>query len=175
MLQKIFKQKGFTIIELMVCVSVISIGLIGVLSLVTQNIQAQSINKNSLIAAQLSQEGIELVRNIRDKNWLTSGYSWKHGAGIGTDSDIIQDGSYIIDYLTTINQDVNAIDDDRAKFYLNSNGYYTHTSTASSTVFSRLISVSDNGDYVDIKSAVNWKEHGNNHSYVAEVYLYDWN
>ncbi|MEK7203409.1 MAG: prepilin-type N-terminal cleavage/methylation domain-containing protein [Patescibacteria group bacterium] len=160
------KQKGFTIIELMVCILIITIGLIGVLSLVVLNIQAQSINKNALIASQLAQEGVELVRNARDNNWLRNIY-WK--------TNVVNDGTYTIDYLATINQDVNSISESDAKLYLDEDGYYTHTVTASTTVFSRLISVADKTNYLDITSAVRWKERNNYYNYVAEVYLYDWN
>lgn len=163
--------KGFSLIELMVCVLIISIGLIGVLSLVMQNIQAQSINKNALIASQLAQEGIELVRNVRDSNWLITDNDW--------DEDIVSDGSYAIDYRGR-DYIINTSESVGEKLYINTNGYYTHDSVGnSSTIFSRLISVNkveitSTSTYLDIKSTVQWKERGSDHNYVAEVYLYDW-
>jgi prepilin-type N-terminal cleavage/methylation domain-containing protein len=71
-------RQGFTLIEMLVVVFVVGMGLIGALSFFSLNIGNQAENKNELIAAGLAQEGVELVRNIRDYN-LLNGYSWDQG------------------------------------------------------------------------------------------------
>ena len=78
------KQSGFSILEIIVIVFIVSLGLLGILSLTTQNIRVQYINKNNLIASQLAQEGLELVRNIRDTNWTIEGSNWDTGLSAGT-------------------------------------------------------------------------------------------
>ncbi len=169
--KKNINQLGFSILELMISLLIIAIGLVSVLSLITQNIQAQYINKNVLVAAQLTQECFELVRNIRDHNKLLLSYSW--------DQNIVNDGTYIIDYMgrSSINSVVNSITDNTAKLYLNANGFYTHTATASSTVFSRLVTIRNYPgytNYLDIECRVRWQERNQNHDYLAETYLYNW-
>lgn len=162
-------QKGFSLIELIVCLFIINFGMLGVLSLVLQNIKVENINKNALIAAQLAQEGIELVRNTRDNNWLNKETDWKSNV-----ANYSNKPTYIVDYLGN-NKAVDKIDDVDTKLYINKDGYYTHDSANNfSTVFSRLISVSDKTDYLIVSSAVRWKERDNYHDYIAEVYLYDW-
>src|SRR3989338_10729475 len=86
---KISNNSGISILEVVVAILIITIGLVGFLSLVIQNIRVQYIDKNVLIASGLAQEGLELVRNVRDLNWLTPGNSW--------DQDIVGN-SYTIDY-----------------------------------------------------------------------------
>ena len=54
--------------EAIVAIFVITTGIVGVLSLVTQTISSATFSKDKLIAAYLAQEGIEIVRNIRDTN-----------------------------------------------------------------------------------------------------------
>ncbi|MFA6307167.1 MAG: type II secretion system protein [Patescibacteria group bacterium] len=173
---KIIKNNsGISILEVIVAIMIITMGMVGVLSLVVQNVQAQYINKNVLMAAGLAQEGLELVRNIRDLNWLTPGNDW--------DKDIVGAGAdytYTIDYNgPVINTTVNSLNDASARLYVNSNGFYTHTVTASSTNFYRLITVAvvpidATHDYLDVKCTIRWKDGGVNHDYTAETYLYNW-
>lgn len=166
---KIIKNNlGISILEVMAATLIITMGMIGVLSLVIQNIQAQYINKNILIASGLAQEGLELVRNARDLNWLTPGNSWSQG--------LVGDGTYAIDYggRSSINTAVNSLNDAGARLYVNGNGFYAHTVTAAATNFYRLITVVNNTDYLDVKCAIRWKDGAQNHDYTAETYLYNW-
>lgn len=166
MIVKLIKQNGFSMIEVIVAIVIIVIGLVGIMSLNVQNIQVQYINKNILVASLLAQEGLELVRNIRDENWLTAGYTWSR--------DIVNDGTYIIDYngRSSINSSVNNINENGARLYLN-NSFYSHTGT-SQTNFYRLITVVNNTNYLDVECKIRWEERGQNHYYTAKTYLYNW-
>ncbi|MEI6596821.1 MAG: prepilin-type N-terminal cleavage/methylation domain-containing protein [bacterium] len=162
-------NSGISIIEVVIAVMIIAMGMIGVLSLVIQNVKSQYINKNVLMASGLAGEGLELVRNIRDLNWLTTENTWNQ--------NIVGDGTYTIDYggLTSINAAVNLISDAGARLYINSNGLYTHTASGNTpTNFYRLITVIDQGDYLDVRCTVRWKDGTQNHNYMAETYLYNW-
>lgn len=163
------EEAGFSIVEITVVIFIISVGLLGVMALNTRNLQVQNINKNDLIAAQLAQEGLELVRNIRDTNWL-KGDDWKSGVGIGTNSDIVQDGDYTIDYAGNI-VDIDGIDN--APLSINGSGFYDHGVGASSPFF-RLISVVDQIDSLNITCTVRWRERGRVNDYKAETVLYNW-
>ena len=67
MLNKI-KTKGFTILEVLVAIFVITIGVISAFNVV-QNINIFSrVNSSRLTATYLAQEGVELIRNRRDSN-----------------------------------------------------------------------------------------------------------
>jgi len=72
---------GFTLIEVMAAVAVLSIGLIGGLTVITKNLSIISGGEDRIIAANLAAEGIELVRNVRDTNWL-KGAAWDAGFNI---------------------------------------------------------------------------------------------
>lgn len=170
--------------EIMAVLSVISIGMLGIVSLVIQNIQVQNVNQNYLAASMLAQEGLELVRNIRDENWV-QGRDWKLGEGTGSATDIIQDwtvtedGTYAIDYHPTGIDDSGANDADnitdaRARLFLNASGYFDHDDTGGITPFSRLITIVDNGNNINVDALVQWKERGRTHEYKASTILYDW-
>lgn len=59
-----------TIVEVIVALVVITIGATAATSLILSSLRATNYNKNSLVALNLAQEGIEYMRNTRDTNWL---------------------------------------------------------------------------------------------------------
>ncbi len=71
-------KKGFTILEVILAIFILSMGIFSSYSLIEQTIAGASLNKDRLIAHYLAQEGIENIRNIRDTNWL-QGNDWKNG------------------------------------------------------------------------------------------------
>lgn len=168
-MKKYFNNSGMSILEIVIVIMIITLGMVGVSSLVIQNIQAQYINKNILIASSLAQEGLELVRNVRDENWLITDNGW--------DQDILGDGTYAIDYRgrSSINESVNLISDSGARLYINGDGFYIHNSIGGeATDFYRMITATSQDGYLDIKCTIRWNEGGRNHDYTAETYLYDW-
>lgn len=172
-------EQGFSLMEIIVVIFIISFGMIGVLSLVIQNIQVGSINKNMLIASHLAQEGIELVRNKRDNNWMSSTSDWELGDGLDPNTDMVQDGDYAIDYTGLGILDVDNINDAEARLYIDPDGFYRHYSvpgTATSTEFYRMITVDTDTSNASttVRSLIQWKARGNTYQYVAETVLYDW-
>jgi prepilin-type N-terminal cleavage/methylation domain-containing protein len=67
---------GFTLIESLFAVFIIGVGLVGAISVITQILDLSIQSSHKLTAAYLAQEGIEIVRNIRDSNWLQPGKPW---------------------------------------------------------------------------------------------------
>ncbi|MEK7542526.1 MAG: type II secretion system protein [Patescibacteria group bacterium] len=63
-------NRGFTLLEIIVAAFVISLVAGGVFSLVVFNLRAVGDVGQHLEASYLAQEGIELVRNLRDANYL---------------------------------------------------------------------------------------------------------
>jgi len=61
---------GFSLVEIIVVTSIVTLAFMGVMSLVRRTISLRSINHDSLVATQLAAEGIELVKNVRNENWL---------------------------------------------------------------------------------------------------------
>lgn len=78
-------QRGQTLLEVMGGFFVIAVGLLGIMSLATTNVRNEGIGLSRLTATNLAREGIELVRNIRDTNWL-SDVPWYNGLVDGAGS-----------------------------------------------------------------------------------------
>jgi len=69
------RARAFTLIETFVAISVLLITLVGPLTLAEQALKSAYYSRDEITAYYLAQEGIELVRAVRDYNYL-NGYSW---------------------------------------------------------------------------------------------------
>ena len=66
-------KKGFSIGEVLMAAFVLTVGIVAVLTLLVSSINHLIDARKNIIAAKLAEEGIELVRNMRDNNAVTSG------------------------------------------------------------------------------------------------------
>jgi competence protein ComGC len=73
------KTKGFTLIETITSIFIITIGIVSVFSTVTKYSQMTQRERENFTASYLAQEGVEIVRNMRDTNWVEEAASWKDG------------------------------------------------------------------------------------------------
>jgi len=139
-------QNGLTMIELLVALTVITVGLFAVWSLFLSNYNAEKDARNRVIAVNLAREGAEIIRNIRDSNWLKiaeneSGVYWYSGILTGSNYD----GDGAISSLfdgAKLDYTVNSIDDVDARLVRDADGFYVGWSTGpgySNTPFSRLV------------------------------------
>ena len=171
------RKRGFTIIELVVAIFIITIGLVAAASLMSYSISAVIIGKSQIIATDLAQEGLEVVRNIRDNNWhciadsdcsLTGGDDWKDGLdGCSAGCRVIYSSASL---LFLAGNPVLKINDD---------GYYQYA-LGDNTRFYRKITITDNPDGdpatddIKVTSEVSFSERGRSYSVSAEDRLYDW-
>lgn len=160
-------KPAFSLVEILIVLFIISLGLVGILSLIVQSIKSQDYNKNNLVAYQLSQEGVELVRRNRDSNWL-SGYDFNFNLAEATG----QVYNYCFDYNDTIP----TASSEACVLRLDANGFYVHELIGLSSGFSRLISVEllEGGVTLKVNSIVSWQGREGKSEYNTEALLYDW-
>ncbi len=151
------KQKGFTLLELMITIAVISIGMIGIFGMIQRTMQSAEDLKSRLITAYLAQEGIELVRNIRDTNWF-EGKDWDDGlTGCSSSCEI----SFDEPTLKLHSGDNLSID---------GSGFYGKNGIHESQ-FKREVFIENTGDYLEVKVKVSWEEE---QSFEVIKHLYQW-
>lgn len=74
--KNISKERGFTIIETLVALAIFTFSIVGLIVITSQGIADTNFAKNKFVASYLAQEGIEMVRNVRDTNAL-AGAAWE--------------------------------------------------------------------------------------------------
>jgi len=62
------RKSAFTLIEVIIAITVFAIGVLAVLRLVTQNLVTLDVTQSRTTATFLAKEGMELVYNMRDSN-----------------------------------------------------------------------------------------------------------
>ena len=69
------KKNGLSVPEVMIAIFIVLIGLSGISGVISKIIPIPGLSSLYFEASYLAQEGIELVRNNRDENWL-KGQPW---------------------------------------------------------------------------------------------------
>jgi type II secretory pathway pseudopilin PulG len=167
-------RPAFTMVEIIVVLMVVSVGLVGILALIVQNIQSQSYNKNNLIANHLAQEGIELIRKVRDSNWKAGQPFYTNLAAAASYGVTNQ---YYMDYRDAAPHTHNVATPAELILKQDANGWYFHdiNSSATSTIFSRLITTQlVDANSLQVNAVVTWSDHNRNFSYALQTLLYDW-
>ncbi len=131
MLQSINRNKGFTLLELIITIFVVTIGLVGVYIITSQIISYITLSSSRLIASYLAQEGIEIVRNVKDTNYLKE-IAWDDGlanCSAGCEAD----------YNDTAFSSFGA-----GRFFkIDNNGFYNYSDGANTTKFKRKITITN--------------------------------
>ncbi|NBV76697.1 prepilin-type N-terminal cleavage/methylation domain-containing protein [bacterium] len=66
--------RGFTLIETLVAVMILSLALIGPMALVARSVATSFYSRDQVVAFFLAQEALESIRNARDNNILSNAY-----------------------------------------------------------------------------------------------------
>lgn len=180
------KEKGFTMIELTCAIFILFFAVFGVYNAFSTVVVLTSGASDRFTAVYLSQEGMEIIRNMRDNNWLKMeeepGAVWT--AGLLN----CQNGCEA-DYKTGTPSGQNLLvwPSEGNYLYLDeNNGFYDYNTNNTKTKFKRKITITPiaipGGDYVlKVSSLVIWEEKANiinpdaaSRSIETEETLYDW-
>lgn len=166
------KERGFTMIELIITLAILSFGILGVYGAFTPLAYLSSNIFSRFTAVYLAQEGVEITRNIRDNNFIL-GTVWPgnlSGCSMGCQAD----------YKTgsggeTIENELKLYDD--SYLSLNGSGFYSYDSGGTLTKFKRKITVIGDGinlDRLKVSVVVFWDYQGQAFNFETSGYLYNW-
>jgi len=154
------------LIEVFIALLVVSVGVGGVIALVSQTSSFMSNASSQLTAMFLAQEGVEIARNIRDSNFLTihngGSIQWDNGLTGCASSTAGCEADYTNAVLTL--QD---------RFLNFANGFYSYSSGVA-TQLKRKIFVDGAGDTRTVSVQVTWQERGRTHTVAGATSLYNW-
>jgi prepilin-type N-terminal cleavage/methylation domain-containing protein len=153
-------QRGFTLVETLVALVILTVALIPILHLSTSASKSSTAIRDNLVAAGLAQEGAEVVRAIRDTNWF-NGRAFDSGLSNGT-YQVEWDSAALLSLAGNPVLNLN-------------NGLYTY-SGGTPTQFTRTVTITKiNTGELKVESQVTWLSQANTaKSIVAEDHLFNW-
>lgn len=132
MFQYFKKQKGFTLLEMIFAITIISVGVLGIYNGMSFAISNTQKAREYFMSAYLAQEGIEIVKNMRDTNWV-AGESW--------DSGLICESGCEADYNTASSTFSSNVYGSGRYLEIDANGFYSYEG-GSPTIYKRKITTS---------------------------------
>ncbi|MFC1789424.1 hypothetical protein ACFLYY_00430 [Patescibacteria group bacterium] len=164
------KSKGFTIIEVLFAAMIITMGVIGAVNYVPQIIAGTTVNSSKFVASYLTQEGFEIVRNIRDGNLLEDAV-WNEGL------DGCQEGctgDYTVLGVEDPHLNTSGERPLDAKLKIDSVLGYNYNIGNESKFEREIIIISEGVDTLNISITVSWEEKGIPYQFSAQTKLYSW-
>lgn len=156
-------QKGFTLLEVLFSLFLLAATMVGVTSLFLQIIGFLPASKEQLQVSYLAQEGVEIVRNMRDANIIKIN---KTGTGNWDDGLTSCAGGCEADYNDTSLA--------AYSHYLQINsGFYEYGTGGIATPFQRKIMIDTSvSDKLKVTVQVLWQEKSRSHSFTVRDDLY---
>lgn len=173
--------RGFTLVETLVAISLLTIAVVAPMSLTTQSLSSAYYARDQMTAFHLAQEAIESMRHIRDGNVLKN--------ALGTQTDLLApiptDGSRFT--VDTRNDGIQAcpslplgcppLKTDGELYGYGTENYWTTTKFTRSVTaeFVRNEDGSDNRDEVHVTVTVSWQTAGiQRRSFTISENMYRW-
>ncbi|OGG59444.1 hypothetical protein A3C86_00615 [Candidatus Kaiserbacteria bacterium RIFCSPHIGHO2_02_FULL_49_16] len=166
--------RGFTLVETMVAISLLTIAVVAPMSLTTQSLGSAFYARDQITAFHLAQEAIESVRHVRDGNVLKIALGYSSVDLLGS---IPNDQDFTVD--TTNDDQMDPCAGACPVIRKSSQGLYGYNSAWTPTQFTRAVRatfVPDSGnDEIKLTVTVSWKT-GNyqTRSIAISANLYRW-
>jgi Tfp pilus assembly protein PilV len=154
-------NKGFTIIETLVAITILMISIAGPLTIAQKGLSSAANTRDQVTASYLAQDLMEYIKNVRDADLLNVNTPFYRLAGcVGTSVYCNIDTAVDVPTNPTTRSCVTAAD---CYMYIDSNGFYRYTNSGSDTKtqFSRyaniqVIDAPTNSKYL-LTVFVSWK------------------
>lgn len=169
-------KNGFTLIEVVTAVTVVTVGVVGAFTVVQTVAGYTSLSLSQLTATYLAQEGIEIVRNIRDGNWLDPAVlPWNDGITSGAAACCICVIPCSCECEADYVNNIQFLDFYSDRFLSIDGGFYKYSGGGVKTRFKRKIIVGqDDADILNVTTTVSWLEKGRSYEISVEETLYNY-
>ena len=165
---KNFYRRGMTFLELMVAMFVLIVGISGTVGLIQRTISSAAMVASQLKAAYFAKEGVEVVRNIRDSNWVRN-IDWLTNIECAC-CEVAFDHNASTP-MTPCPVGVNTCPPLRPLVYFE--GFYRYATGTG--IFRRMIRTTRGGDgHLRVEVTVCWDERGSARSVTVVEKLYNW-
>lgn len=169
-------MKGFSLLETIFAITILGIGMAGAMGLINRTIFLGAEVRSQLVAANLAQEGMEVVHNIRNTNWIEQ----RDAPSTPWDDGLVEGISCVQFDSRSL---ITPCSGEARRLYLVGN-HYVHDAGGTFTDFRRYVEIVygfddilgtpedplDDVPYVGVQSVAEWKDK----SIKVEERLYDW-
>ena len=184
-------MKGFTLIEAMIAVTIVTFAVAGPLVTASRAIVAAKIAHDQLVASYLAQEGVEYIHLMRDDEYLAAYQAGGTSISTAAWNNFIS-GSDAASITQCRAPSVCTLDPTRtmgtgsglslalcsgtcAALFVNSNGLYNQQSSGTRTPYTRSIQAIDvSATDERIISTVSWSDHSIPYSVTVTDHLTPW-
>ena len=162
---------GFTMIELIITIAILSFGIVSVYTAFSSINTVTSTASLRFTAAYLTQEGLEIIRNLRDNNFINKA-KWSSGL---TGCALGCQGDYKTGTPSQTPANKLKPYNDTNFLKVNSDGFYSY-GKGITTQFKRKITITQPSgtDTLKVTVQVFWNYNGQPFSFQASEYLYNW-
>lgn len=84
------REAGFSLMEVLLSIFILVVALMGILTLIQAATSAGRVSSTELTAANLAQEGVEIVRNFRDASFVSGSWDGWYNSFSGTNNYLVQ-------------------------------------------------------------------------------------
>lgn len=163
-------KQGFTLVETLVALTILSVAIVPAYALSTSSVDIAFSIRNNMTAANLAQEGVEVVRAMRDANWFNSLPFDTGLTGCASGCRIQWDSTAVIPIGSNPVLSINS-----------TTGVYFYPGVGlgvPSSIFRRVITITPDisipSKKIKIESDVTWTERGRSKSVKVESHLFNW-
>ena len=158
-------QRGFGLVEMIIAIGIVGIGIVGTFSMISRFSEQSKIVRDSFVASYLAQEGIEIVKNIRDTNILnSSSRDWDDGIDCSSGCEADFEDASLSPW----------VGDGKFLYLENTTGMYKYIDSPSTsdikTYYKRMITTVKSGDEIDIMITIYWEDK----SIMIRSKIYNW-
>lgn len=167
-------KKGFTLVEVLVAVFVISIALGGAFTAAQISLRYSIASQNRVVAFYLAQEGFELIKNVRDGNFQENLNYWLEYIDVCEDETCrISAFPYLNDTWRTIGPCTPGSGD--CLLRMSDDGRIWHTTSLSVTPFERYFTIEKTiDDEIRVDMTIAWTQGSNDYTFETTEYISNW-
>ncbi len=170
-------KKGFTLLETLVALSILTSAVVGPLTLAFYSIRSAGLSQNQFTAFYLAQEALEYVKNQRDNNVLNGEANWlKDLAPSGGGSGLCRNSNGC-----TVDIPYNSIaicpsgNCPKMRYSSGTGLYHQNTSFGVESPFTRKIKLDFISSYEEkVSVTISWAERFGTRSFTLEENIFNW-
>lgn len=174
MIMKHHTQKGFTLVETLAAITLLIVVITGTYAAAQTGLSGATLSREEVAAFYLAQEGIEMIRNVRDENGLAD-RDWLTGIASQSTDPCYFGNACTVDAISNTLTRCSSPSSCPVLRRDVSNGFYGYDSSWEPSPFTRTITVTQiNSNEISILVSVAWSKGALNREFHVRENIFNW-